>query len=383
MNDQLDKMEAELLQEVNVIFQTKQQHIKSKMKEVDTKISILLENLNTIKAAKHENASERYVQIHLANEKTKRASECLEKMERSCETRRIRFDPYSHVSDPKCNTIGRIIHTQDVEIENLFGEFNVCIEGDENSCNVADMCMCEDGTIALTDYNNKCIKILNESFQVRASLATNSSPVGICQINPLLLAVTLMNEKKVQFISKKEPMKLQHSFRVGDRCRGIAHNDGLIYVCCGGYTKREDEGVGHLEVYTISGVLLTEYYGEIEYPVHVTILRSPMEIFVVDRHKGIMIINKNGNTKTITLNHRKFSQTRRICGISRSLFCIAFFDSNKLLLMSNDGKDQEEFSVPNLDTADITGLRFDSKTSRLVVSSCDKDEIKVYNLKIN
>ena len=382
INDQLDKMEAELLQEVDVIFQTKLQHIESNIKEVDTKISLLQENLNTVKAAMHENASERYVQVHLANEKTKCASDCLENLDRSCETRRIRLDPCSYSSDPKCNIIGKIIHPQEVKAENIFGEFNVRVDSDKKACWITDMCMCEDGSIAMTDFKNKCIKILNESFEVRASIATNDSPDGICQVGPLVLAVTLINERKVQFISRKEPMMLQQSFKVGDRCRGIAHNDGLIYVCCGGAKERKDEGVGHLEVYTISGVLLTAYYGEMECPGLVTILRSTMEIFVIDRYKGMVIIDNNGSMETMTLK-KELSLPYRMCRISGSRFCIAFLDSSKLLLVSCDGKDQEELSLQNSGTAYNNGLCFDSKTSRLVTSLYEGDKIVVYNLKIN
>ncbi|XP_060593285.1 E3 ubiquitin-protein ligase Midline-1-like [Ruditapes philippinarum] len=291
INDRLDKMEMELLQEVDATFQTKLQHIESNMKEVDARIVVLQESLQKINAAKHENKSEKYVQIKRIMEKYKNTRHCLKEFEGSSKTGTLRFDPYRQRTDSECNTIGNILHLPAIELGKCT-EFNVRIADDKENSDIIDMCMCEDGCIVMTDYKNKRIKKINESFKVVSSLNVADSPYGICQIGTSLLAVTLVNDRKVQFISQKDKMELQQSFEVGDRCRGIAYNDGMIYVCCGGSEKRK-EGVGHIEVYSLTGKMVTSYYGEIKCPVGVAFPISTVDIFVSDAYKGIFLIDKN------------------------------------------------------------------------------------------
>ncbi|XP_060560404.1 uncharacterized protein LOC132720301 [Ruditapes philippinarum] len=306
INDHLDKMEMQLLQEVDATFQIKLQHIESCMKEVDAKIVSLQENMQKISVAKHENVSEKYVQIKLVNERRKDAGDCLENLGGSGKTGRLRFEPDGHVTDSKCNFIGNVLHLPVIEAEKCH-VINLRTKNDKHSCTIFDMCMCEDGCIVMTDYHNKCIKKMNDSFQIISSLNVNDNPFGICQIDSTLLAVTLINDKTVQFISQTEPMKLQHSFKVGDRCRGIAYNDGMIYVCCGGSKKREEEDVGHLAVYSLSGQLLASYFGDIQCPSRVIISSLKMEIFVSDVYEGIFLVDKNQSIKHITVDKQLFS----------------------------------------------------------------------------
>ncbi|XP_060606392.1 uncharacterized protein LOC132758711 [Ruditapes philippinarum] len=381
INDHLDKMEQELLQEVDVTFQTKLQHIESIMKQVDERIAVLQESLKKINAAKQENESEKYVQIKFVREKKKIAGKSLEELERSRKTGTIRFEPYRPSPDSECNTIGNVLHFPMIEVDKC-AEFNARLKYDKELCKIYGMCMCEDRCIIMTDYNNKCVKKMNDSFQIVSSLKVDDNPGGICQIDSSLLAVTLMNDKTVQFISQTEPMKLQQSFKVGDRCRGIAYNDGMIYVCCGGYKDR-DEGIGHLEVYTVSGKLILSHYNEITWPAYITISNTTMEAFVTDVNKGIININKNGSMKPITVDNKIFMNPRNICKINKSQYCVGFYTTHNFLLMSHDGKDQVELPIREDGLKNPICLCFDNKTSRLAVSYWESDKIMVYTLKIS
>jgi hypothetical protein len=383
INDRLDKMEQELLHEVDMTFQTKLQHIESNMKQVDERIASLQESLKKINASKQENESEKYVQIKLVIEKEKIARDSLEDLERSRRTDAIRFEPYRQPTDSECNTVGNILHFPIIEVKQC-AEFNAQLKNDKVSCSISSMCMCEDGCIIMTDYNNKCIKKMNDSFQIIyiSSLNVTDNPVGICEIDSSLIAVTLINDRTVQFISQKETMKLQQSFKVGDRCRGIAYNDGMIYVCCGGFKDR-DEGVGHLEVYTVSGKLVLSHYDEITRPVKVTISNTTMEVFVIDAYKGIFKINENQSMRPITVVNKHFLIPRYICQINKSQYCVAFEKSHNFLLMSHDGKDQVELLIREDGLKKPICLCFDNKTSRLFVSCWESDKIMIYTLKIS
>jgi hypothetical protein len=382
INDRLDKMEMELLQEVDATFQTKLKHIESNMKEVDLRIAALKESLQKINVAKHENESEKYVQVKRIKEKYKKSMESLKYFERSSKTGTLRFDPYRNETDSECNAIGSILHHPAIEVDNSFGEFNVRIGDDKELCRVSDMCMCEDGCIVMTDYNNNRIKKFNESFHVVSSLNVTDNPVGICVVETSLLAVTLINDRKVQFISQKETMELQQSFEVGDRCRGIAYNDGMIYVCCGGSAAHKEEGVGHIEVYSVTGKLVTSYYGEIKCPLRLAFPSSRMEIILTDGYKDIILIDKSRRMTNNIVDNKVFSGAEGFCKINKSQLCVAFYNSHNVLLMSHDGKDQVELLAGKNGLQNPMSLCFDYKRSRLLVSCHKSDKIMVYSLKI-
>ncbi|XP_060607066.1 E3 ubiquitin-protein ligase TRIM33-like [Ruditapes philippinarum] len=195
INDRLDKMENELLQEADAIFQIKLKRIESNMKEVDARIAVLQESLQKINAAKRENESEKYIQIKRVNEERKTASDCLKDFERPSKTGRLRFDPYRHETGSECNTIGSILHLPAIEVEKCFGEFNVRTADDRNRCDICDMCMCKSGCIVMTDYNNKRIRKMNSAFKVISSLKLSGNPFGICEINSLMLAISVYQGK--------------------------------------------------------------------------------------------------------------------------------------------------------------------------------------------
>ncbi|XP_060596904.1 uncharacterized protein LOC132750858 [Ruditapes philippinarum] len=381
INDHVDKMEQELLQEVDATFQTKLQHIESNMKQVDERIASLQESLKKINAAKQENESEKYLRIKRVNEEEKVARNSLEDLEKSRKSGAIRFEPYRQATYSECNTIGNILHFPMIEVDKC-AEFNARLKDDKQSCNILGMCMLEDGCMIMTDYKNKCVKKMNNSFQIISSLNVTDNPVGICQIDASLVAVTLINDKTVQFISQKEPMELQQSFKVGDRCRGIAYNNGMIYVCCAGSKNRKDEGVGHMEVYTVFGELVLSHYDEIEWPLNITISKTTMEVFVIDVYKGILNINRNRRMSPIIVDNKLFSDPRYICKINNSQYCVGFYQSDKFLMMSHDGKDQVELSIRE-NSLGPTCLCFDNTTLRLVVSCWESDKIMVYTLKIS
>ncbi|XP_060566931.1 uncharacterized protein LOC132725765 [Ruditapes philippinarum] len=357
-------MEQELLQEADAIFQINLKRIESNMKEVDSRITVLQESLQKINAAKRENESEKYVQIKRVNEERKIASDCLKDFERPSKTGRLRFDPYRHETGSECNTIGSILHLQAIEVEKCFGEFNVRIADDRNRCDKCDMCLCKSGCIVMTDYNNKRIKKMNNTFKVISSLKLSSNPFGICEINSLMLAISVY-QGKILLTSQEDPMTVTNSFDVFGACRGIAYNDGRIYVCCDGNRDRS-ESPGQIKVFSISGVFQCElsYHGGIELPQRLAFTSSSKGFFVIDGFKGINHVDKmSGVSNNVG---KKISGPSGICNIDKNLFCIAVKSCN-LLLMSHDGKDQVEMLIKHAGKTNRSCMCFDNKTSRLVV----------------
>ncbi|XP_045200616.2 uncharacterized protein LOC123554483 [Mercenaria mercenaria] len=380
INEQLDKMETELLNEVDASFKMKMQNIDSDIKEVEDTLASLKKDRQMIQAAKSENISEKYVQVKLGHERKKIATYRLETLEGSKKIGRLWFDPCHQITDSKINSIGQVTNYSPVEVESFISEFESRVGQDNAICDITDMCLCADGNIVMTDYSNNRIKKMNESYSVTSSLTVSDNPFGICQIDASLLAVTLINKKNVQFISQKKLMTLKKSFKVGDRCRGIAYNDGLIHVCCGGSREQKEEGAGHIEVYTTTGALMKSYYGEMECPGSIIVPSWGKEIYVTDGY-GVHIIHKEGNRRVVVQKDTKLDKPTGFCLINRSQVCIAGFNSKNIVLMSSDGKMYEELLTEKDGTRNTLSICFVEKQSRLVVSSFKSNKIKVYSLK--
>jgi hypothetical protein len=221
---------------------------------------------------------------------------------------------------------------------------------------------------------------MNESLKVISSLKLSSGHVSICEINSLVLAATLY-KGKVLLISQEDPMTVTNSIEVSNTCRGIEYNDGMIYVCCGGWNAGA-EGAGCIKVFSVSGGLRYElsYHGGIEWPRRIVFSSSSNDFSVFDGYQGIIHIDKNRSMNKVNVDSLELPGPSSICKINKSLFCVALTSSN-LLLMSHDGKYQVELLAGLAGKSNLQGMCFDNETSRLVVSHSDSDKIFVYTLK--
>ncbi|XP_060567659.1 uncharacterized protein LOC132726365 [Ruditapes philippinarum] len=380
INDKLDKMEEALLQKVRNTFDVKEKNVVSTIHEIDGTITSLDENLQRVKAARCENDSEKYVQLKMGLERKKLDESNLKLLDKTKTEETMRLEPANQITEQ--NIIGRVIKHKAVESVKLHGTFDIHLDDDKEICCIHDMCICSDGTMIMLDYNNKRIKKVDTSYKVIYVLNVADTPACVCQVNESLLAVTLINEKKVQFVTQKSPMKLETSFSVGDRCRGIAFKDRLLYVSCGGSkNKSYKEGVGHLEVYSISGSIVTSFYGKIEYPLFISAPSWSPELFIGDHRRGIVSLDSNRNLKDIVLYQAPdFQEPQGICWLDKDTLCVAFYVSHTVVQMSRDGLFKKTLLTEKDGIKKPYSLCFDEKTSRLVVSFNKSNTIKVFTL---
>ncbi|XP_045170655.2 uncharacterized protein LOC128545922 isoform X1 [Mercenaria mercenaria] len=254
------------------------------------------------------------------------------------------------------------------------------MKDDKYDCRVVSFCMTDEGYIFLTDYENKRLKKLDNTYSIVSYLDLPDSPSGVCRIGDVRFAVTLTNQKKVQFVLTTEPMKLQTSFSVGDRCRSIAHSNGLLYVCCGGYAFKE-EGPGHLEIYNIDGGLLRSFFDSLTVPAYLDISNNGREIYVSDPAKGLVVLDKNGKL-LIQYQHGDKKEMHCICRITDNKLCCAVFSSNEIVMIANDGRQKQQILTEKDGLKQPRALCYDSKHSRLIVYMDGfRNEIKVFQLK--
>ncbi|XP_052245443.1 RING finger domain and kelch repeat-containing protein DDB_G0271372-like isoform X2 [Dreissena polymorpha] len=130
--------------------------------------------------------------------------------------------------------------------------YTVLIKGDEKTCKISVICETSSGELLITDFNNKKVKLLDQTYKVVTHCDLPSTPWSMCSIDSNLVAVAMSN-KDVHFISvsngqliQDRILKLQHF------CRGIAHQDGNLYMADG----------KALYLYTVDGRLVREMYNK-------------------------------------------------------------------------------------------------------------------------
>ncbi|XP_052283861.1 uncharacterized protein LOC127880588 isoform X1 [Dreissena polymorpha] len=134
-------------------------------------------------------------------------------------------------------------------------EHNVNISSDSQKCSITAICVLPDRKVLVVDNDNANVKLLDQQYQVVSHWSATGWPVGMCEITPSEVAVTLdcrdTNTHKVQFITvnnrqlvKGKKLQFQHT------CSGIAFHQGDLYI-----TSRTA-----LYMYTLSGIFVSKMY---------------------------------------------------------------------------------------------------------------------------
>ncbi|KAH3748997.1 hypothetical protein DPMN_183486 [Dreissena polymorpha] len=134
-------------------------------------------------------------------------------------------------------------------------EHNVNISSDSNECSITAICVLPDRQVLVVDNNNANVKLLDQQYQVVSYWSAPGKPMGMCEITPSEVAVTLngpdTNIHEVQFITVNirqlvigKKLQLQHT------CCGIAYHQGDLYI-----TSQTA-----LFMYTLSGKFVSKMY---------------------------------------------------------------------------------------------------------------------------
>ena len=380
IDDNLDKMETDLLKEVNEAFNKKEEKLDLTGQEVDATISSLEDILQKVNASEVSNDSERFVQIKIGQKRKEADERRLKRLGKAKDEVPVCFQPANEAL--KSNWIGQVTTNTYVESAELLDSFDVRTRDDKETCRIHDMCISPDGNIVMTDYNNKRIKKVNNSYKVVSSLILEDNPACICRVDESLMAVTLINKKKVQFVSQNSPMKLEQSFRVGDRCRGIACKDELIYVSCGGSKKRK-EGVGHLEVYNASGSMVASYYDNIEYPLYISAPTWAPQVYISDQRRGVVVFDKDIILRDFVLSETpSYDEPQGICWLNENTLCLTCYKSNTVVQVLRDGSVKKVLLTKIDGIENPYSLCFDDAKTRLFVSFNRSNTVKVFNLEL-
>lgn len=382
INTRLDNMEQSLRDEVDYVFKEKLHSTNQCIAKFNNMSLLVEQRQKYLQDARKINDAELFVQM-------KNGKDNLSE---------IQFD----LSTESCESVlwtvrllpGRMLDTLLKEEENVFGyitefidpksiehvgDFSVRLQSDKVSCYIGDFCFTENDCIFCADSVNKRVKKLDNTYVVREHLDMPDIPFGICEVKNTRLAVTLLQQQKVQFVSQN-PLTLLNSFSVGDCCRGIDCCNEEIYVCCGGLTE-QGEGPGKIEVYDLYGQLLQTFDEYLGWPCNVK-ATGKNEIFVSNNDSGMVHKVNINDDNCSEVQGSTLTYASGFCRIGDHQLCIAGWNPSKIVLITDDGKTVQDFLTEDDGIVKPVAVAVccNDKTCRLVVSSPFSDLIKVFNV---
>ncbi|KAH3733839.1 hypothetical protein DPMN_040276 [Dreissena polymorpha] len=127
--------------------------------------------------------------------------------------------------------LGKIEHADQVMEIDGKSKYNIRVQGD-STCGIKDICVLPSGQVVVVDLQNKKVKLLNQQYQLVSHFSVSDEPLGMCQITPCEVGVTVGSE--FQFI------KVNNNQLVNDRklnfqhfCNSIAFHQKYLFLTSG------------------------------------------------------------------------------------------------------------------------------------------------------
>ncbi|XP_060594252.1 uncharacterized protein LOC132748661 [Ruditapes philippinarum] len=296
-------------------------------------------------------------------------------------TKFIDFTVYKELADiiTKANSIGDVttgivgeqeLKQRQYKIKST-KEISVTMSNDTWKCLKSDICRLPDGTILLTDYNNKKVKRLNAYDTVENVHDFDSNPTGICFVSNSEVAVKLSNNKIQLFffgssLSKSRTIDIKNCHQLG------------LTMCCGDLWSSASNGVN---VYSTSSYLVKsidkDQNGKSIFKSTVQHMAVTADtVIVTDSSDGAVCLNKDG-TVIRELRDSRLKCTVGVCVADDGTVFLCGYQSNNIVLFNRDGNCLEDVIGKDFGLKAPACMCFDGTKNRLIVGFYNKDTLLV------
>lgn len=242
----------------------------------------------------------------------------------------------------------------------------------------------ENGTIVLTEMNNKAIKTLDwKTYEVTDTMQLDNYPVGICCISNNV-ALVILYKSTIQYVEvdKNNRINLTHKQLLKHDCLCLAFCNKKIYIGSSKCLYIYDEQWHVLDKFT-NDLFENDRIFSDQFSIAVSTSDNVTTVFVADENTGMYAIELFGHDLTTTWKF-KDCNTFKACGLC--------FDSGKNVLLSDRGSERlikmnAEGMILAILLDSQSGIQplnlpfFDRKNNNLIVSLSGKDIIKVFDFK--
>ncbi|XP_045210382.2 uncharacterized protein LOC123561831 [Mercenaria mercenaria] len=362
---EFDELEERSVELVESRFQQNVSTVSAVVEEIDEMYDVMKSNDDTLKNEK--DAAQAFVLLktgkkHVANTRAL--------MQRLQSTRVLPFDFKMNEQVNNCfagvKSLGSF-HSGSVSSK----VFGVQDKSEKYRCNVKSFCQLEDGCLIIVDAANENIKRLGSTYTVIEKCIMPSQPWSVCTFKNTEIAVSLCNERSIQFITVKGKMQLSRSFKVKDTCTGLASSGETLFV---GPCNRNQ-----IQVYSQYGRLLTTIdfaIGSTQYtPWCIAISPDNAFLHVASRKDGVISVDTERH-KCEKLNIPELRFASSIAVAQNGGLYVSCEESNKIFHYI-DGRC--ETLLTEADGISSPKALFCYRQQDLIVASKDMNGIRVYS----
>lgn len=338
----LGKLESQAKLKLNSKFERDINDIKKDIQKCDKVLGTLDEAVQKLKT---NNAVQLMINIKKdANVSLKRAMTVVKTVSEKLGRQQLQFTIDESVENwlGEWTTLGHFQHEDIVYSAVLSGEFDMNLNSgskkEESTFN--SLLALSNGSLLVSDWKNRQLNLLDIKYKVKCTCVTPGMPYSMCCVNPNLVAVTIRDEKLVQFVTvEASEMQLERKFKVDEYCRGIAHSNGLVYITCGG----PGEIQGQIRAYTLQGALARVYETDNQerplfiQPKNIAIGDNNAKIHVLDAARGVVTLTKEGRLVSV-FHDSHLKSPLGICLDELGNVFVCDSNSNNIVQLNADGK---------------------------------------------
>jgi hypothetical protein len=375
----VEKLTKEAKEDVENEFQSAKAQIDVERQEANKTLDDL-EQVSSELENTERNKSQQFVCMKKATQKIKeiKVSELVLTCNREA---KISFDADSSIQGfvhdtKKLGNVQSIQETSHYTVETI-EDINVKLQNDKSTCDIFGSCMTEDGSLLLTDINNKKLKQVNiETMTVDSACSFKNNPFCVCCTNKDEVVVTFFTYAKfIQFVSVGTRLAPSRKVNINHNCLGISYKDEKLFITDNDHS---------IYVHDMSGKelqkIMTDNSGNGLFSCvqEIDLSDSMRGIVVVDGKKGIIILNNTYRRIAGYCGpelHNAVSACTDGCG---SIF-VCGYSSHNILQVGYDGKKIGDVVEKSHGIQNLSSLCFDFKRCRLFATQ-NNDIVKIIHL---
>ena len=242
------------------------------------------------------------------------------------------------------------------------------------------------GELILCDRNNKKLKLLDKSLQMKESIDVSGGPWDVAPVDQHQVIVTVPFEKYLQFIQVTPSLALGHKVDLGMECMGVAVSRESIYV------SLADSGEWKIGIYDLTGkqkVMISPHSCNdgtllFKQPYYIDVWNDE-KLFVseIDDRSNtstVYCLESNGNV-LYSISNPSFKRCLGISVDENENLLVCDRKSHKVFWITKDGKKVREFLTEKDGLYQPYTTSFRRSDGTLVVTCGGRDDILVFTLK--
>jgi hypothetical protein len=254
-------------------------------------------------------------------------------------------------------------------------------------------CALHDGSVIVADLKHESVKKLVKGYCVQ-KLELSGPPLGVSALDSNTAIACLLNKQKVSIVCTLN-LKVKQKLYTGKSCRGVANNNGLLFLTGGGM-EEGNEGPGFVAVYQIITSIVTTpghstdttysitqkaiFEKQLKFPHQIAASRDGSVVYIADAKQGLVTMTKYGRILSI-FTHPEMDTPVGVCQGPQNRLFLCGLKSNNVMVLTQSGELIKTILTERDGVQNPSSLCFDEARQELTVTMSKSDKVKIVTFK--